>query len=80
MSQDTGYHAPVVLADAREKRARRQRPYPACVELKDLQGFEGAGQHESAQRDVRSLFGAMAAVVVVLLVLVVLTVRHLLKG
>lgn len=26
---DTGYHAPIVLAEVRERRARRQRPYPA---------------------------------------------------
>jgi hypothetical protein len=75
---DTGYHAPIVLADERERRARKQRPYPSCVELKDLQAFEGPAEHEAAQRSVRPFFCAMAAVVVVLVVLVVLTVRHLL--
>jgi hypothetical protein len=78
MTTNSSFHPPIVLADARERRARRQRPYPSCVELKDLQDFEGAGVHESAQRDVRTLLPAMAAAVVVLLVLVAVTLHHFL--
>lgn len=31
MNQNSSFHPPIVLADARERRARRQRPYPAVV-------------------------------------------------
>jgi hypothetical protein len=31
MTTNSSFHPPIVLADARERHARRQRPYPAVV-------------------------------------------------
>lgn len=32
MNQNSSFHPPIVLADARERRARKQRPYPEVCE------------------------------------------------
>lgn len=32
MNQNSSFHPPIVLADARERRARKQRPYPAVAQ------------------------------------------------
>lgn len=75
MSAPTGYHAPVVLADEREKRARKQRPYPAVCD------------HLPAPEPVEQPNGRAAAIacagvvgVLFLIALVVVIVRASLKG
>jgi hypothetical protein len=76
MTTETGFHAPVVLADARERRARKQSPYPeVCDHLPEAdEPFE--------QPNGRAARNACVSVVafVFFLALAVVIGRALLKG
>jgi len=65
---NTGYHAPIVLADERAKRARKQRPYPAVFEMPTPDEIAEADEREDIARANRC-FRVLAVLFIALLLI-----------
>ena len=65
---NTGYHAPIVLADERAKRARKQRPYPAVFEMPTPDEIAEADEREDIAR-ANGCFRVLAGLFIALLLI-----------
>lgn len=65
---NTGYHAPIVLADERAKRARKQRPYPAVFEMPTPDEIAEADERQDIARANRC-FRVLAVLFIALLLI-----------
>jgi hypothetical protein len=75
MNQNSSFHPPIVLADARERRARKQRPYPAvCDHLPE------ADERETQPRPPVAAVGTAFVALLLLIALVAWLARFLPKG
>jgi len=68
MNQNSGFHAPISLADARERRARRQRPYPAVFEMPTPDEIAEADERQDIAR-ANGCFRVLAVLFVALLLI-----------
>lgn len=65
---NTGYHAPIVLADERAKRARKQRPYPAVFEMPTPDEIAEADERHDIAR-ANGCFRVLAVLFIALLLI-----------
>jgi len=73
--QNSSFHPPIVLADERERRARKQQPYPAVFDQ-----LPEIDERETQPRAPVAAVGTAFVALLILIALVVWAVRFFLKG